>query len=88
MVIIVWGKYNFKSSPYDCSYFQTLEKHHIAYESGNVDKMLVPNPGEYHWRKGGERHMNDPVTLANLQVTMETLWSNTTVFSTHILLIL
>ncbi|VDL61623.1 unnamed protein product [Hymenolepis diminuta] len=26
------------------------------------------NPGFYHWRQGGERHMNDPLTIAKLQV--------------------
>ena len=26
------------------------------------------NPGFYHWRDGGEKHMNDPMSVANLQV--------------------
>ena len=25
------------------------------------------NPGFYHWRDGGEKHMNDPMSVANLQ---------------------
>ncbi|KAM7538774.1 hypothetical protein Aperf_G00000049076 [Anoplocephala perfoliata] len=29
--------------------------------------MFSRNPGFYHWRLGGERHMNDPVTIAKLQ---------------------
>ncbi|TFK76592.1 NADPH-dependent glutamate synthase [Pluteus cervinus] len=27
----------------------------------------MPESGEYHWRDGGEAHINDPVGLANLQ---------------------
>lgn len=27
------------------------------------------NPGFYYWRQGGERHMNDPLTIAKLQVS-------------------
>eukprot|EP00108_Taenia_solium_P010576 TsM_000015400 transcript=TsM_000015400 gene=TsM_000015400 len=33
--------------------------------SGN--SLFSRNPGFYHWRSGGERHMNDPVTIAKLQ---------------------
>ena len=29
---------------------------------------LLPNPGEFHWRAGGERHMWDPEAIADLQV--------------------
>lgn len=29
------------------------------------------NPGFYHWRLSGESHMNDPVTIAKLQVWLE-----------------
>lgn len=27
----------------------------------------LPESGEYHWRDGGEKHINDPVGIANLQ---------------------
>ncbi|XP_074568110.1 glutamate synthase 1 [NADH], chloroplastic-like isoform X2 [Curcuma longa] len=27
----------------------------------------LPNPGDYHWRKGGEIHLNDPLAIAKLQ---------------------
>lgn len=27
----------------------------------------LPESGEYHWRDGGEAHINDPVSIANLQ---------------------
>ena len=30
--------------------------------------LFSRNPGFYHWRLSGEKHMNDPVTIAKLQV--------------------
>ncbi|VDN97779.1 unnamed protein product, partial [Rodentolepis nana] len=29
--------------------------------------LYARNPGFYHWRQGGERHMNEPATIAKLQ---------------------
>ncbi|GJN15164.1 hypothetical protein PR202_gb02057 [Eleusine coracana subsp. coracana] len=31
------------------------------------DANALPNPGDYHWRKNGEVHLNDPVAIAKLQ---------------------
>ena len=34
-----------------------------------VDQLpVLPNPGEFHWRADGERHMWDPPAIADLQV--------------------
>ena len=42
-----------------------VEKRHAnAYETGTLDNL-----GHYHWRSGGERHMWEPNTIANLQLT-------------------
>lgn len=30
--------------------------------------LIIRNPGIYHWRSGGEKHINDPESIANLQV--------------------
>lgn len=49
-------------------YLQTLERHWLAYADIECDSKLVMNPGNLHWRNGGERHVNDPVSVANLQV--------------------
>ncbi len=41
-----------------------VEKRHAnAYETGTLDNL-----GHYHWRSGGERHMWEPNTIANLQL--------------------
>ncbi len=48
---------------------ETLRRHARGYPVRNAPRTLeLPNPGEYHWRSGGERHMWDPETISNLQV--------------------
>ncbi|KAI5286795.1 glutamate synthase [NADH] [Ascosphaera aggregata] len=32
----------------------------------------LPETGEYHWRDGGEPHINDPVSIANIQDAVRT----------------
>jgi len=32
--------------------------------------LVLTNPGLYHWRSGGEKHINDPLSIANLQVRL------------------
>lgn len=31
------------------------------------DSLILRNPGYYHWRSGGEKHINDPLAIASLQ---------------------
>ncbi|XP_020573935.1 glutamate synthase 1 [NADH], chloroplastic isoform X2 [Phalaenopsis equestris] len=38
-----------------------------AFPPGSADVVALPNPGDYHWRKGGEVHLNDPLAIAKLQ---------------------
>ncbi|KAK3006683.1 hypothetical protein RJ639_016951, partial [Escallonia herrerae] len=33
----------------------------------SAEAVALPNPGDYHWRKGGEVHLNDPLAMAKLQ---------------------
>ena len=48
---------------------ELLRRHGMGYsinsESGRTD---LPNPGEFHWRAEGERHMWDPPSIADLQM--------------------
>ncbi|KAK6187782.1 hypothetical protein SNE40_005732 [Patella caerulea] len=46
---------------------ETIKRHEVAYGRRNCDNILVMNPGFYHWRDGGEKHINDPMSIANLQ---------------------
>ncbi|CAL9109832.1 unnamed protein product [Musa acuminata var. zebrina] len=38
-----------------------------ALPPGSAEAVALPNPGDYHWRKGGELHLNDPFAIAKLQ---------------------
>ncbi|URE31877.1 Glutamate synthase [Musa troglodytarum] len=38
-----------------------------ALPPGSAEAVALPNPGDYHWRKGGELHLNDPLAIATLQ---------------------
>lgn len=38
----------------------------ICYPFSGDSKVLV-SPGVYHWRDGGEKHVNEPVNIAKLQ---------------------
>ena len=49
-------------------FFQSLNRHQLAYADRECDSLLVMNPGVLHWRDGGEKHMNDPTSIANMQV--------------------
>lgn len=46
---------------------ETLERHSITYESNSPDMKILRNPGQYHWRAGGEGHVNDPASVGHLQ---------------------
>ncbi|KAJ3166774.1 glutamate synthase [NADH] [Irineochytrium annulatum] len=45
-----------------------LAFHDAAWPSRDtVSVSALPESGEYHWRDGGESHINDPVAIASLQ---------------------
>ncbi|GMH08905.1 hypothetical protein Nepgr_010745 [Nepenthes gracilis] len=49
-----------------------LQLHEMAFPRrvfapGSAEALALPNPGNYHWRKGGEVHLNDPLAIAKLQ---------------------
>ncbi|MCZ6871716.1 MAG: glutamate synthase large subunit, partial [Gammaproteobacteria bacterium] len=48
-------------------------RHDIGYPDRDVVRLpVLPNPGDFHWRSGGERHMWDPESVAALQVAART----------------
>lgn len=48
---------------------ELLRRHAIGYPTRAEDyRAELPNPGEYHWRSTGERHMWDPQSIADLQI--------------------
>ncbi len=48
---------------------EAQRRHHLGY--GGSERGLG-NPGDFHWRSKGERHMWDPQTIANLQLAART----------------
>nr|KYP69883.1 Glutamate synthase [NADH], amyloplastic [Cajanus cajan] len=54
-----------------------LQSHELAFPSrvfspGSAEAIALPNPGDYHWRKGGEIHLNDPLAISKLQEAART----------------
>lgn len=51
---------------------EALARHSDAYSGRTGDNKLMTSPGFFHWRSGGEKHINDPMSIANLQVSRDT----------------
>ncbi len=48
-------------------------RHEQGYPGRDVIRLpVLPNPGDFHWRKNGDRHMWDPAAIAELQVAART----------------
>ena len=48
---------------------EMLRRHALGYPERADDKLdSLPNPGEFHWRAEGERHMWNPQSISNLQI--------------------
>ena len=44
-------------------------RHSIGFPEIKQDKVTsLPNPGDYHWRNGGDSHMWDPKSISALQI--------------------
>lgn len=46
---------------------EALYRHQMAYGRDKPDQYILRNPGIYHWRNGGEGHINAPGSIASLQ---------------------
>ena len=48
---------------------ELLRRHGLGFPQREQDRLVtLPNPGEFHWRAEGERHMWDPQSIADLQI--------------------
>ena len=56
------------------SHFQTdlLRQHAHAWPENPSSDVMLPNPGDYHFRDGGEAHYNSPQAMAELQLAART----------------
>ena len=47
---------------------EMLRRHELGFPGIPRDNVVtLPNPGEYHWRAGAERHMWAPPLIASIQ---------------------
>lgn len=52
---------------------EAMRRHRLAYPQGNAQiGSEYLNPGDYQWRYGGEKHMWDPESIADLQIAVRT----------------
>jgi glutamate synthase (NADPH/NADH) len=57
-----------KGVGFDILALDTLTFHDQAWPSRDTVALnTLPESGDYHWRDGGESHINDPASMANLQ---------------------
>ena len=48
---------------------ESLRRHRLGFPPDGSPRLRgLPNPGEFHWRADGERHMWDPRAIADLQI--------------------
>ena len=47
---------------------EALDRHRLAFSERECDNVLMNNKGAYHWRDGGQKHVNDPQSITYLQV--------------------
>lgn len=47
---------------------ETRDRHMLTFQQRECDTYTLREPGTYHWRHGGEKHVNDPNSIGNLQV--------------------
>ncbi len=52
---------------FDILAHEALERHHLAFGDRECDSKTLRDPGFLHFRSGGERHVNDPGSVALLQ---------------------
>jgi len=50
---------------------ESLRRHALGYPEAQEHRLpVLPNPGEFHWRAEGERHMWDPQAISDLQAAV------------------
>ncbi|KAK9712432.1 glutamate synthase [NADH], partial [Basidiobolus ranarum] len=66
-----------KGAGFELLALDALELHERGYPSrATVTQKGLPEAGEYHWRVGGEAHINEPAAVANLQDAVRTKNTN------------
>ena len=61
---------------------ESLQRHEIAFGDKECDSRILRNPGFFHWRSGGEKHINDPSSIGLLQEA--TKYENTNAYQKYV----
>ena len=66
-------------------YQESLLRHQLGFPARSQnDRNTLPNPGDFHWRNGGDTHMWDPNSISNLQIASQNNDNNAYLaFSAH-----
>ncbi len=52
---------------------ETKQRHELGYPERLDNRIeVLPNPGDFHWRREGDTHMWDPDTISSLQIASKT----------------
>lgn len=58
---------------FDVLFTEMERRHHLGYPVRDHMRIpVLPNPGDFHWRQGGDTHMWDPASIASLQLAART----------------
>jgi len=57
---------------FDVLYTEMKRRFEIGYPARGGLIPVLPNQGDFHWRQGGDSHMWDPTSIANLQIATRT----------------
>lgn len=59
-----------RGTDFSSLYMDICRLHQKAYPPNTANLPLLDNQGQYHYRDGGEAHLNNPETIVYLQVSV------------------
>ena len=57
---------------FEALFDEQKRRHDLGYPKEEINVTTLPNPGDFHWRNGGDAHMWDPKTISSLQLAART----------------
>ena len=48
---------------FEALFDEQKRRHDLGYPEEKINVATLPNPGDFHWRNGGDAHMWDPKTI-------------------------
>ena len=57
---------------FEALFDEQKRRHYLCYPEEELNVSTLPNPGDFHWRNGGDAHMWDPKTISSLQLAART----------------